>query len=79
MLFTSTNACLLLHKLEEIHMRVSQGAKDDYLSILAKTTKSGGEKHAMQRLQIVRLALVRYYARCGVIGVGGKNKLGVVY
>lgn len=79
MLFTSSEACLLLKKLEEIHIRSSQGSTEDYLSVLARTTKSGGEKHALQQLQGVRLALARYYARCGVIGVGGKNVLGAMY
>ncbi|KAL6299538.1 Nup85 nucleoporin-domain-containing protein [Sparassis latifolia] len=73
MLFTTDEACLLLCRLEEIHIRAAQGASEDYLAVLARTTKSGGEKHALQRLQTVRLALARYYARCGVIGVGGKN------
>ncbi len=72
MLFTSDDACLLLRKLEEICSRTAQGAGPDYLSIYTRTTKSKDEKHALQRLQIVRLALAKYYARCGVIGVGGR-------
>ncbi|KAM5544312.1 hypothetical protein V8D89_001972 [Ganoderma adspersum] len=71
MLFTSSDACLLIQKLEEIQIRVGQGSGDDYLSVLARIA-NGGEKHAMQRLQTVRLALARYYARCGAIGVGGR-------
>ncbi|OBZ66762.1 Nuclear pore complex protein Nup85 [Grifola frondosa] len=78
MLFAPHDACLLIHKLEEIHVRTAQGAKEDYLAILAKLSK-GGDKHALQRLQVVRLALVKYYARCGVVGVGGKNVSPVVY
>ena len=71
MLFTSADACLLIQKVEEIQIRVGQGGGDDYLSVLARIA-SGSEKHAMQRLQTVRLALARYYARCGAIGVGGR-------
>ena len=69
--FTSNDACLLIQKLEEIHIAVGQGAADDYLPILRRVTKRG-EKHALQRLEVVRLALARYYARCGAIGVGGR-------
>ena len=71
MLFTSHDACLLIQKLEEIHIRVEQGGAEDYLTILSRVVK-GSEKHALQRLQVVRLALARYYARCGAIGVGGR-------
>ncbi|PIL25370.1 hypothetical protein GSI_13260 [Ganoderma sinense ZZ0214-1] len=71
MLFPSSDACVLIQRLEEIQIRVGQGAGDDYLSVLARIA-NGGEKHAMQRLQTVRLALARYYARCGAIGVGGR-------
>lgn len=71
MLFTSNDACLLIQKLEEIQIRVGQGCGDDYLSVLSRIAH-GGEKHALQRLQAVRLALARYYARCGAIGVGGR-------
>ena len=71
MFFTSNDACLLIQKLEEIHLRVAQGSGDDYLTVLSRVVK-GGEKHALQRLQAVRLSLARYYARCGAIGVGGR-------
>ncbi|RPD64507.1 hypothetical protein L226DRAFT_559644 [Lentinus tigrinus ALCF2SS1-7] len=71
MLFTSNDACLLIQKLEEIHIRVAQGNGDDYLAVLSRVVK-GGEKHALQQLQAVRLSLARYYARCGAIGVGGR-------
>ncbi|CAL1715565.1 unnamed protein product [Somion occarium] len=72
MLFTSEDTCLLMHQVEEIATRTAQGSGQDYLAVLARTIKNGDEKQAMQRIQIVRLALTRYYARCGVIGVGGK-------
>lgn len=76
MFFTSIDATLLLQRLEEIHIRASQGSADEYLAILARTTKTGEEVHALQRLQTVRLALARYYAKCAVIGVGGRTVLG---
>ncbi|KAH9829993.1 Nup85 nucleoporin-domain-containing protein [Rhodofomes roseus] len=79
MFFTSVDATLLLHRLEEIHIRSSQGSADEYLAILARTTKTGGEAHALQRLQVVRLALARYYAKCAVIGVGGRTVIGAVH
>jgi len=72
LLFSASDTCLLLHKLQEITTCSSQGAAADYLPVLARTIKNGDEKQALQRLQIVRLALARYYARCSVIGVGGK-------
>ena len=76
MLFTSEDAYLLLRKMEEITSGAAQGAGSDYLTILARTTKGKDEKHALQRLQIVRLALAKYYARCGVIGVGSRFSVG---
>lgn len=70
--FTSNDACLLIQKLEEIHIGVTQGCGDDYLTVLSRIVK-GGERHALQRLQTVRLSLARYYARCATIGVGGRS------
>ena len=72
MLFTSEEACLLIRKLDEICSR-AQNPGSDYLSVVARATKSRDEKHALQKLQIVRLALAKYYARCSVIGVGGRT------
>ncbi|KAH6910043.1 Nup85 nucleoporin-domain-containing protein [Coprinopsis sp. MPI-PUGE-AT-0042] len=68
LLFTSANASLLLRKLEDVVAKVSQGASSDFLSLLARTM-SGDEKAALQRLQVVRLALARYFARCTVLNV----------
>ncbi|OCH91378.1 hypothetical protein OBBRIDRAFT_753240 [Obba rivulosa] len=79
MLFTNNDAVLFLHKLQEIDMRCAQGAQDDYLAILARTMKGAGEKQIFQRLQVIRLVLARYTARCGVIGVGGRTTQGTVY
>ncbi|KAI0083750.1 Nup85 nucleoporin-domain-containing protein [Irpex rosettiformis] len=69
--FTPTDVSVLLHKLQEITMRTSHGAGPDYLSMLARATKGKDEKSALQRLQVVRLALAKYYARCTAIGVSG--------
>lgn len=71
LLFTMSDAGVLLRKLEEIFIRTSQGGGEDYLSVLVKTIKGAGEKEALERLKIVRLALARYFARCTVIGLGG--------
>lgn len=79
MLFSTEGARLLLRKLEEICSRSAQGAGSDYLSVLARTTKTKDEKQALQRLQVVRLALAKYYARCGVIGVGGRVESNALY
>ena len=73
MLFTAEEACLLLHKLEEVCFRTSQGAGHEYLPAFKRLTKSRDDKHALQKLQIVRLALAKYHARCAVIGVGGRT------
>ncbi|KAF9642653.1 hypothetical protein BDM02DRAFT_3105390 [Thelephora ganbajun] len=84
MLFTSANIGLLLRKMEEVQTRTSQGSGEDYLSVLVKIIRSsggkgiGGEKEALNKLKMVRLALAKYFARCGVIGVGGKDSLNAV-
>ncbi|KAK7687336.1 hypothetical protein QCA50_009842 [Cerrena zonata] len=70
--FASEDAYLLMRKVEEIALQTTHGSGSDYLAILARTIKNGDEKLALQRVQMVRLALTRYYARCGVIDVGGK-------
>lgn len=84
MLFTSKNIALLLRKTEEVHTRASQGSGEDYLSVLVKIIRLnggkgvGGEKEALNKLKTVRLALAKYFARCGVIGVGGRDNLSAV-
>lgn len=79
MLFSPEDAHILLRKLEEICSRTAQGSGSDYLSILARTTKNKDEKQALQRLQTVRLALAKYYGRCGIIGVGGRVESNAMY
>lgn len=79
MLFSSAGVSLLLRKMEEVHIRASQGSGEDYLVILMKIIRAGNgkgvgsEKDALNKLKVVRLALAKYFARCGVIGVGGKE------
>ncbi|KAF8892121.1 nucleoporin Nup85-like protein [Infundibulicybe gibba] len=67
LLFPSSGALELLSRLDEIFTRTSQGCGVDYLAILMKTTKMRGEKEALERLKIVRLALAKYFARCAII------------
>lgn len=70
LLFTSSDASALLHKLEEVFVRTSQGSGDDYLSVLTRTIK-GREKEALDRLTVVRLAFARYFARCTASNLKG--------
>lgn len=73
LLFPYSDACKLLQKLEEIFIEAEQGSGNDYLSVFMRVIKIGPEIEALNRLITVRLALARYFARCTVIGVGGKN------
>ncbi|KAJ7442242.1 Nup85 nucleoporin-domain-containing protein [Mycena latifolia] len=69
LLFSASGAAELLSKLEEIFTRSSQGSGGDYLDILARTIRGGGHKEALARLNTVRLALARYFARSAVLSV----------
>ena len=69
LLFSSSQASLLLRKLEEISVKVSQGAGSEYLGILSRMVEGKDQKEALKRLQLVRLALARYFARCTVLDV----------
>lgn len=62
-LFTGNDINHFLRRIEEISMRTSQGAGDDYLSVFIRTINNGNEKEALERLRIVRLALAKYLAR----------------
>jgi nuclear pore complex protein Nup85 len=85
MLFTSGDAVELLFRLQEIDTAVSQGAGEDYLTVLIRIHKLKGEKEALARLRPVRLALARYMGRCAILGVGGRDttvlapRAGMVY
>ncbi|KAF8872834.1 nucleoporin Nup85-like protein [Gymnopilus junonius] len=69
LLFSTTGANLLLQKLEEIFVRASQGAGDDYLSVLIRVIRCHREKEALERLKTVRLALAHYFARCLIFDI----------
>ncbi|EDR05684.1 uncharacterized protein LACBIDRAFT_302853 [Laccaria bicolor S238N-H82] len=66
LLFSSSSASFMLQKLNEIFVRTSQGSGDDYLIVLSRKLKGGGETEALENLRGVRLALARYFARCTV-------------
>ena len=72
LLFSYSGAVELLKRLQEIFTRTEQGSGDDYLTILTRTIR-GGEKEALNQLKAVRLGLARYFAKCTVIGVGGRQ------
>jgi nuclear pore complex protein Nup85 len=84
MLFSLADVALLLRKMEELHIRASQGSGEDYLAVLMTLIRVGSgkgvgsEKEALNRLKSVRLGLAKYFARCGVIGVGGKDAMSTV-
>jgi nuclear pore complex protein Nup85 len=63
---------MLLQKLEEVFVRTSQGSGEEYLSVFTRAIKGGGEKEAIERLNVVRLALARYFARCIALNLVGK-------
>ncbi|KAJ2911868.1 hypothetical protein MD484_g8548, partial [Candolleomyces efflorescens] len=62
LLFSSSQASLLLRKLEEISLKVSQGAGSEYLGVLSRMVEGKDQKEALKRLQLVRLALARQLA-----------------
>ncbi|KAJ3508718.1 hypothetical protein NLJ89_g5602 [Agrocybe chaxingu] len=70
LLFSSSAASFLLQRLEDIFVRASQGAGDDYLSVLVRVMAARSEKEALERLKTVRLALAHYFARSLVLGMG---------
>ncbi|KAI0057204.1 hypothetical protein BV25DRAFT_1872473 [Artomyces pyxidatus] len=73
MLFSPSGVVQLLKRLEEVHIRAAQGSGSDYLSVLMKTMKGATEKEALQRLRSARLALAKSYARCTMLGAGGRE------
>lgn len=72
MLYSSSGAVELLRRLEEVHLGASQGAGDDYLSILMVTMKGSDESEALRRLKSARLSLAKYYAKCTMVA-GGRD------
>lgn len=75
MLYSSSGAVELLKRLEEVHLGASQGAGDDYLSILMVTMKGSDDSEALQRLKSARLSLAKYYAKCTMVA-GGRDTSG---
>ncbi|KAF9244099.1 Nup85 nucleoporin-domain-containing protein [Melanogaster broomeanus] len=70
-LFSYASACVLLYRLEEVCARTAQGSGEDYLRILEMKLQAHGREVAQQQLQLARLALAKYFARCAMIGTGG--------
>ncbi|KAF8449374.1 Nup85 nucleoporin-domain-containing protein [Boletus edulis BED1] len=70
-LFSYASASILLYRLDEVCARTAQGSGEDYLRMLDTKLRVEGRQDTQQRLQIVRLALAKYFARCAMIGTGG--------
>ncbi|PPR01778.1 hypothetical protein CVT24_001801 [Panaeolus cyanescens] len=70
LLFSTSGATMLLHKLDEVFTMTSQGMGDEYLSIFIRTSQARAEKDALEKLKAVRLALAVYFSRCLVLGQG---------
>jgi nuclear pore complex protein Nup85 len=70
MLYSSSGAVELIKRLEEVHLRASQGSGDAYLSILMVTMGGTNEAEALQRLKSARLTLAKYYAKCTMMAGG---------
>ena len=62
--FTYSNACMLLRHLEEISLRTTLGCGEDYLAVLARILRLQSPMDALKRLDVLRLVLARYLARC---------------
>ncbi|KDQ19196.1 hypothetical protein BOTBODRAFT_171134 [Botryobasidium botryosum FD-172 SS1] len=79
LLITVDDAYELLRHLEEIYMRAEQGSAAEYLGALEKMMggKPSAESDALGQLEVVRLALARYLARCST--VSGASEYGVDY
>ncbi|KZW00006.1 hypothetical protein EXIGLDRAFT_723166 [Exidia glandulosa HHB12029] len=75
LVFRSDEICELLGRLEVLQSRVQNGYSAESLGVLAKIGQGDRTRLATKRLEVVRLSLARYYARCGSIGVGGRGHL----
>jgi nuclear pore complex protein Nup85 len=65
LLITMEDTYELLRHLEEIFIRAEQGSGADYLGALRKMIGDGSdEADALRQLEVVRLTLARYLARC---------------
>ncbi|KAG6332234.1 hypothetical protein ID866_6855 [Astraeus odoratus] len=56
---------------DEIVSRTGQGAGGHYLKNLEARLQVVGQQDVQKQLQLVRLALAKYFARCAMIGTGG--------
>ncbi len=77
---TTVEAYELLRHLEDIYIHAEQGLGHEYLGALElimhgeqvsskdAEVRKGSTENALRQLQIVRLALARYLARCTVAG-----------
>ncbi|KAH7885796.1 Nup85 nucleoporin-domain-containing protein, partial [Phlebopus sp. FC_14] len=70
-LFSYASACILLQRLDEVCARIAQGSGEDYTKVLEIKMQSNGQQDFQQLLQLARLALAKYFARCAMIGTGG--------
>lgn len=80
LLISVDDAYELLRHLEEIYMRAEQGSAAEYLGALEKMMggkPAGTESNALGQLEVVRLALARYLARCSTLG--GAYEYGIDY
>lgn len=72
-MFRSEEICELLGRLEVLQSRVQNGYSAESLGVLTKIGHGDRAVLAAKRLEVVRLSLARYYARCTTIGVGGRG------
>jgi nuclear pore complex protein Nup85 len=75
LIFRADEVFEFLGRLEEIQSRIHNGFDDDYLHVLLRILKASSAREGLKRLEIVRLSLARYFARCSSIGVGGKGRI----
>ena len=61
--YSPKRVSLLLQRLEEVSSKAQQGWGADYLDVLAKKLNSKNIYEALERLNVLRIALARYFAR----------------
>ncbi|KZS94585.1 hypothetical protein SISNIDRAFT_426911 [Sistotremastrum niveocremeum HHB9708] len=68
--FSQVDAYELLRRVEEVAVNLAEGTGDRYLGGLGKSlkTKTGGEKEALKKLELVRFAFANYFARLTIQG-----------
>jgi len=77
MILTINEVHTLLARLEEICAKESfgQGSAGEYLVALRRRIKLDSDAEALERLESVRLNLVRYASKCMMSGIGGEGSL----